>query len=487
MLGAMPGIEAATRALELADQAFARLDVEGAVAHLSAAIRGFTTAEDKCRAAMACVRLGETLAIAMGNLTASRAWFARARRLIQDEPACVEQGWVAVAAMGCDVDDPAELLAAAELALDRARRFGDVNLETKALADAGLAHVQAGRVARGMALLDEAMALACGPADDTYATGKSVCSFFTACYHATQFHKAASWANLLRQHGLIGLSGPPIFLSNHCDSVHAALLVELGRWADAEAVLVRARADFEAAIHTSSWHPDIALADLRTRQGRLAEAETLLLGKDQHMQALLPAARLHLARGDHDLARATALRGLRVVRDDRLRAVELLTVLVDAELAAGDVDAAAKVSVELTNRTADLPVSALCARAAAARARVLTAAGDVNGAVTTLENALAQVEGGQLLWLHATLLLDLAHARDRAGDKLGGALEAKAAAAALATLDVVLAPADLALLERSNAGSTEPLLARTASLAWEGKWWLASFAAGTWNPTSAAR
>jgi hypothetical protein len=64
----MAGIEEATRALELADQAFARLDVEGAVAHLSAAIRGFTAADDRCRAAMACVRLGDTLAIAMGNL-----------------------------------------------------------------------------------------------------------------------------------------------------------------------------------------------------------------------------------------------------------------------------------------------------------------------------------------------------------------------------------------------------------------------------------
>ena len=116
---------------------------------------------------MACVRLGEMFANALGNLTAGRAWFARARRLVEDEPPCLEQGWVAVAAMGCDVDDPAELLAAAELALDRARRFGDVNLETKALADGGLAHVQAGRVAEGMALLDEAMALACGPADDT--------------------------------------------------------------------------------------------------------------------------------------------------------------------------------------------------------------------------------------------------------------------------------------------------------------------------------
>ncbi|HEX2063046.1 MAG TPA: hypothetical protein VHE80_01355, partial [Acidimicrobiales bacterium] len=173
-----------------ADEAFARFDFEGAVDHLSAAIRGFTAAGDRCRAAMACVRLGDTLASYVGNVTAARAWFTRARRLVEEEPPCLEQGWVAVAAMGCDVDDPAELLAAAELALDRARRFGDVNLETKALADAGLAHVQAGRVAEGMALLDEAMALACGPADDLDAAGRSVCSFFTACYYAADFERA---------------------------------------------------------------------------------------------------------------------------------------------------------------------------------------------------------------------------------------------------------------------------------------------------------
>ena len=55
---------------------------------------------------------------------------------------------------------PSVLVERAELALDRARRFGDVDLEVKALADGGLAHVQAGRVAEGMAMLDEAMALA---------------------------------------------------------------------------------------------------------------------------------------------------------------------------------------------------------------------------------------------------------------------------------------------------------------------------------------
>ena len=161
----MPGNEEADRSLAMADEALARLDVAAAVAHLSAAVRRLTEDRECRAAAMACVRLGDVLINFMGNATAGKAWFLRARRLVEDEPPCLEQGYAAVAAMGCDVDDPAELLAAAELALDRARRFGDVNLETKALADAGLAHVQAGRVGEGMGLLDEAMALACGPAD----------------------------------------------------------------------------------------------------------------------------------------------------------------------------------------------------------------------------------------------------------------------------------------------------------------------------------
>jgi tetratricopeptide (TPR) repeat protein len=472
----MPGVDAAERALELADEAIARADVEGAVAHLSGAIRSFTAADEKRRAAMACARLGDTLANAMGNLTASRAWFARARRLVETEPPCVEQGWVAVAAMGCDVDDPAELQAAAELALDRARRFGDVNLETKALADAGLAHVQAGRVSEGMALLDEAMALACGPADDTPTAAKSVCSFFTACYFTADFDRARSWTDLLRRHGLISLApGPTVFLSSHCDSVQATLLVELGRWTEAEGVLTRAKASFEAAMHTASWHPDIALADLRVRQGRMAEAEALLLGKDQAVEALLPAARLHLARGDHDLARAAALRGLRVIGDDRLRAVELLTVLVDAELARGDMGAATAASDDLSARTGGLNLPALHARAAAARARALAAAGDPAGAISELETAVDRLDAAQLPWLRAMLLLDLARLRDRSGGRAAATLDAQAAAAVLASLDVVLHPDDVSLLERlGGSPSIADAAAETAALARDGKWWVVS-------------
>ncbi len=472
----MPDTADAERALAAADEAFGRLDVEAAIAHLSAAIRGFAAAGDQCRAAMACVRLGDAFANFLGNRTASRAWFTRARRLVNDQPPCVEQGWVAVAAMGCDVDDPAELLASADLALARARQFGDVNLETKALADGGLARVQAGRVAEGMALLDEAMALACGPVDDPATAAKSVCSFFTACYFAADFVRADSWTDALRRQGLISLNrGGPVFLSSHCDSVQAALLVELGRWGDAEALLERSRANFESVMAMSSWHPDIALASLRVRQGRLADAESLLVGKDHALEALLPAARLHLARGDTDLARAAAQRGLRVMGTDRLRAVELLTVLVDGALAEGDLVAAAAVCAELADRVADVDVAPVQARSSAAVARVLAASGDLAGAVSSLQAALDRLDDHQLPWLRAMLQVELARCRDATGDRAGAILDAKSAASALATLDVVLAPPDAALLDQLLGDPPRrPRAGRSAVLARAVKGWLAT-------------
>jgi tetratricopeptide (TPR) repeat protein len=462
----------AEQALGRADDAFAAGDVDALLAHLSAAVRGFTQAGDNRRAALCCARLGDVIGDALGNLPASRAWFARAKRLVVDEPPCLEQGWVAVAAVGCTVDDPADLLADAELALDRARRFGDVELETKALADAGLAHVQSGRITEGMALLDEAMALACGPAPRTLAVSKSVCSFFTACYHTADFGRADSWAELLRRHDLIGLtSAPAAYLSSHCDSVHASLLVELGRWSDAEALLLRAAEEWRSVLPVPAYHPNIFLADLRVRQGRLAEAEQLILGWSQFPDALLPTARLHLARGDHELARAAARRGLRVTGADRLRAAELLTVLVDAELAAGDIDAATEACADLAARLADVDVAPLVARSACARSRALIADADPEAAVALLEDVLDRLDPQRLPYVRATTTLALARARDAAGDVTGATREIAAAAQLLDRLDVVVPPADAGLIERRGRQTSA---SRTATLSPDGKWWRAT-------------
>jgi tetratricopeptide (TPR) repeat protein len=461
-------------ALARADEAFARFDVDGILAHLSTAVRELTAAGDNRRAAVASARLGDMIATTMGNLPASRAWFGRAHRLVADEPPCIEQGWVAVAGMGCEVDDPAELLAAAELALDRARRFGDVELETKALADGGLAHVQSGRIDEGMAMLDEAMALACGPVPNSLAVSASVCSFFTACYHAADFGRADTWAELLRRHGLIGpTAGSAVFLSSHCDAVHATLLVELGRWSDAEELLLSSIEQFRAVMPIPAWHPTIALADLRVRQGRLVDAEQLLLGWDQFMQALLPTARLHLARGDHDLARAVARRGVQVAGNDRLRAAELLTVLVDAELGRGDVAAATAACAELATRIGDVDVPPLCARSACARSRALVAGGDAPAAVAVLEEVLGELDPARLPLVRSSVLLALARAHDAAGDDGAARLAALAARDLLERIDVVVAPEDAELIARPGRPS-DISSSVTATLTPHGRWWTAS-------------
>lgn len=475
MTGVSSGTDDPVGHLSRAEEALVIPDAEAAAGHLRAAIAGFTAAGDCRQAALACARMGHLFSFGFGHAAAAQAWFRRAVRLVADEPPCVEQGWVAVAALGCEVDDPAVLRAQADLALDRARRFHDVNLETKALADGGLAWVQAGDIDRGMAMLEEAMALACGQADDGDTVGRSVCSFLTACYYAGDFDRAGSWAAVLGRQGLIGPGpGASVILTSHCAAVHAATLCELGRWGEAEAVLVAAKAESAAGMH-ASWHPDIALAELRIRQDRLAEAEALLLGKDAFLQALLPAARLHLARGDHRLARAAAQRGLRAVGDDRLRGSELLAVLVDAELAAGDVGAARRCLTELGRRSDRLAVPGLHARVGAIQARVQAAEGDPAGAVATVEAALDQLPAGGVPVLRACLQLDLVRLHEQAGDVAAATVEAARVAAALAALDIVVPAEHAARLRRLGPGPAPPATrdAVTACLEAQDRGWVA--------------
>lgn len=391
----------------------------------------------------------------------------------------MEQGYAALAALGCDVDDPAVLADRADLALDRARRFGDLDLEVKALADGGLARVQAGQIAEGMAMMDEAMALACGGgASDPAMIGKSVCSFFTACYFTADFERVGVWSRLLRQRGVLGPASPSqAILSGHCRSVEGTLLCHLGRWSDAEDLLTRAYADIEALMPGSAWHPPIALAELRILQGRLAEAEALLLGKDDHIQALLPTARLHLARGDFDLALATARRGLRLMGDDRVRAASLLGVMAEAELGRGDLAQAAEASARLDALTAGLGLPALGTEAARVGARVSAAKGEPAAAVTALQRGLDGLASAEMPLLRASLHLELAHLHEAAGAGADAVVEGRAAVALLARLDMVVAPADAALLARLGVDAAPrpaALGCRVATLESGDEWWTAA-------------
>jgi tetratricopeptide (TPR) repeat protein len=474
MASLVPDAEEARTHLQLGEKAMASFDVEGAIGHLSRAVRELTAAGDRRGAALAASRLGFVLSGLLGNKTAARPWFTRAFRLLEGEEPCVELGWVAVASMGCQVDDPRVLTERADLAVSIARTFGDIELEAKALADGGLARVHAGAVADGMAMLDEAMALSCGGgAVDDLLRAQSVCSFFTACWYAADLERFRAWTPVLRQHGLIG-QPHNIFLNSHCDSVQGTLLCHAGQWQAADDVLSRALATIQEQMPGGGLHPASALADLRILQGRLAEAEALLLGQDHLMEALLPTARLHLAQGDFDLACATAQRGLALLGDDRMRGPALLGVVAEAELGRGDVGRATEAADALERRVAGLDRPAIVAEAGRVRARVLAASGRRDEAVAALRRALMALGQADGTLVQAWLHIELARQHIAAGDDAAAVVEARAAASIVTQLDVVLQADDAAVLRSLDVAVTtaRPRAGcRVATLSRDGGWW----------------
>jgi hypothetical protein len=291
------------------------------------------------------------------------------------------------------------------------------------------------------------------------------------------FERAASWTDVFHRGGIVGPSpGAPAFLLSHCDSVKGVLLCHVGRWSEAEEVLVSAYSAVEEAMPGMAWHPPIALAELRILQGRLDEAEALLIGKDDHIQALLPTARLYLARGQLDLAGAAARRGLRLMAGDRVRAPMLLGVLVEVELGRGDVERAAEAMADLDVRVEGLGLPVLTGEAARLRARVLAARGHDEPAAECLREGLARLAGANLPLLTMDLHVELARLLEKA-DPASALLEARAAAALLSRLDVVLAPADRDLLDRVGVATDQPRQeaeCRVAVLTRDDGWWTAA-------------
>ena len=124
-----------------------------------------------------------------------------------------------------------------------------------------------------------------------------------------------------------------------------------------------------------------ALAELRVRQGRLAEAEQLLVGREEHPESLRALAHLRLAQGRPQVAAALLERGLLAAEGDAMRTAQLLALLVDARLAEGETgaaEAAARRLAELAGRSGTAVVGAR-AELAAARTHVAAATGGRSG------------------------------------------------------------------------------------------------------------
>ena len=125
-----------------------------------------------------------------------------------------------------------------------------------------------------------------------------------------------------------------------CRTIHADVLLATGRWPEAERALESALAAHARYVPGMAAPTVATMAELRVRQGRLAEAEQLLAGRQEHPSALRALAHLRIAQDEARLAAALLERGLLAAEDDAMRATQLLAPLVDARLACGDVEGA---------------------------------------------------------------------------------------------------------------------------------------------------
>ena len=161
-----------------------------------------------------------------------------------------QQGASLLGATAFVTDDPveSERLARETLAIGRADGNGD--LELLAMTAVGGALVQQGRIAEGMALLDEAMAGALGGEScDPLTVAHASCMTMLVCSSHYDIERATQWLQVMDR--FIDRYGCP-FLYAECRTHYGRVLFENGDWAQAERFVSQAIAMSQGVTPASS-------------------------------------------------------------------------------------------------------------------------------------------------------------------------------------------------------------------------------------------
>lgn len=422
-------------------------DPVGARAELELAFRRWKDAGQARSAALVAATLADVHTSWLGNPIVGRGWVGRALRLLAPEGRCVEQGYVALAVIACEAGDVDGVERSAGMALELALEFGDSELEVRALSDSGYALVVQGRTVEGFARLDEAMAaLSAGEVRSPTVACMSYCALLAACDRTGDTTRAEEWTRVITETMTQPQGRRPRAMHTHCRLVYGSVLCTAGRWPEGEAALLEALGPEGSAIYAHRSEAAARLASLRLVQGRVEEAAALLRPFEDRPGSCEPLARVHLANGELDLAEAVARRGLGVAGGDRLRTASLRSVLVEIDLARGDVVAAraqADVIDELARTTG---CRLLYADAAVARGRVAAARLDPQAAAAAFHEVRTHLHPDERPLVAGVVALELAQALADANDR-GAALDQARAA--------------MAIFDRLGAA---PLVDRTAAL-----------------------
>lgn len=415
---------------------------------------------DDASAARTCLDLVWDYVEMRGEPAVANGWFQRARRLLETLEPAPEHALLAVfdAYMAVD-DDPVLAADHAARAAALAEEVGARDIAALALALHGLSLVGAGHVNRGMTCLDEAVAAAIGrEITDPQWFYFTCCCMIDACDRVRDFGRSLEWCDQLR--AFAERWRVPAMLTS-CRIRYTGALLWRGEWEKCEGELQHALQELgpeQPGLRASAL---VRLAELRRRQGRMAEATELLGQAAAHPAAVGVRAAMALDSGDAAAAAEFARAALRRMPDSaRTSRVAALEVLSRAAAQLRVVTDVVNVAAEMEAVASGAGTPSLRAAALVARARALHLDGTSGEAAEQLADAAHLLEAAGAPPEAARVRLDLAAVlrdagrHERADDQL---------AAAVLVLERLGASADLARATTLQRAPADPAGRSTAA------------------------
>jgi len=402
-------------------------------------------ARGETRRAARCAGWLSFVAQLRGDSAQASGWLSRARRLLETEGDCVEKGYLLLP-VGMASAQQRDLDAAHAAFVEAAtigQRFADRDLASLALQGQGRVLVRRGEIARGVALLDEAMVAVMANEVTPIVAGGIYCSVIDACGEIFDLRRAQEWTAALEQ----WCSSQPDMVPyrGHCLIRHAEIMQLRGAWPDA---LLEARCACER-LSQPVPKPAVGAAFYRKAEmhrllGELEEAEEAYRAAAQWERVPRPGlALLRLARGEVKAAQSEIRHVVDVTVEPGKKA-EALAAQAEIALAAQDLATARSAADDLSKIATKIGAEFLLAVAACTQGAVLLAEGDAPAAVVSLRQALATFRHLEAPYEAARVQVCLARAYRAQGNDESALHEVQAAREAFRKLG---AATDLAHIE----------------------------------------
>ncbi len=374
--------------------------------------------------------------LSKGEGAAASGWLGRARRHLDDEPECLEQGYLLVAEADAAqmAGDPSAATEFAERAIELSRRVKSPDLSALALQALGRILIGADDPRRGIALLDEAMISVLAGELSPFITGWVYCNVLGTCLEIGDLRRAGEWTAAATAWCESLPEGSPYH--GLCRLYRVEVVSLKGEWPEAERDALRATEQL-TSFPGAAGHAFYALGEIRRRRGHLREAEEAFkraheLGRDPHPGLAL----VRLSQGRVESAIAALRTALDREEWTTLSRAALLSALVEATLAADDVGAARDAAEELSSIASNATSALLDATAAMARG-VVGLADDDAGALRDLHKASTIWHELELPYEAARTRVLVGRAARQHGDHELAELELEAARAAFERLGAV--------------------------------------------------